>query len=81
MVIIQAGMSLTAEVHFKLSWQWDWEQFPPYLLVNVSVSDLEESAGDGTHETDPGAKSHPAGPWENKEINQQDFSWLQVCSK
>ena len=33
-----------------------------YLLVNVSVSDLEESAGDGAHETDPGAKSHPAGP-------------------
>ena len=33
------------------------------LLVDVLVSDFEESTGDSGHETDPGAESDPASPF------------------
>ena len=45
------------------------------ILVNVPVGDLEKSARNSTHETDPGAECHSTGPWGNNElINKMAFS-------
>ena len=51
--------SMTFITHLVIKNIW----FHLDLLVNVPVSDLEESAGDGAHETDPGTESHPASPF------------------